>query len=332
MKNRSIIIFALLFLLLGFSSNSFAIFKPDSLYIRPFSKKISTRLLFGIKELSFAISSNSNLSNPGSRVIYKPNNGVIGGVGVSYKNILLSYYFKIPGTELNSRLYGNTSIADYQLNVTTRYFYFSGFHRTYSGFYVSRPYQSYPNWEEGMPNPQRPDIKYTTKGIETIINLNPSKYSLNASLKLTEQQLQSVFSMLIYANYSLTSIGADSSIIPSHLSSLFFDGKKLIKSNFSGWTVMPGLSFNFVRSKWYINPIFFMGIGYMQKELLFVNYEDINYKNYYIRISSRLNCGYNSKRYFAGVFVEWNEMILPEKNLMIKTENFNVMIMGGFRF
>lgn len=272
------------------------------------------------------------LNNFANGIVYKPNNGVIGGIGVSYRNILLSYYFNIPGTELDNQKYGKTSIADYQVNLTTRFLYLSGFHRNYNGFYVSKPNQSYPSWEEGMPNPQRPDINYTTKGIETIINLNQNKYSLNASLKLTEQQLRSVFSTLIYANYTITSIRADSSLIPNHLSSAFFGGKQLTQSNFSGWSVMPGLSYNFVRSQLFINPMFFAGIGYMQKELLFVNDGMEKYSDYYFRISSRLNCGYNSKRFFCGIFVEWNEMFLPEKNLMIKTENFNVMLMGGIRF
>jgi len=310
----------------------FAAFKSDSSYVKPFSKKFSARLLLGIKELSFAISSSSKLNGSDPSVVYKPNNGVIGGVGVSYRNILLSYYFNVAGTELDNQRYGSTSIADYQINLTNRLLYISSFHRTYNGFYVSKPYQSYLNWEEGMPNPQRPDIKYTTKGIESIINLNQSKYSLNASLKMTEQQVRSVFSTLIYANYSTTSISADSSLIPSQLRSSFFDGKELTLSNFSGWTIMPGVSYSLARRQWFLNPLFFAGIGYLQKELLFANDGAIRYNDYYFRISSRLNCGYNGKLFFVGAFIEWNEMFIPEKELMIKTGNFNVMLMAGIRF
>ena len=330
MKFFRFIILILLFF--GFTNILSASLKTDSLYIKPFQRKISARVFIGIKELSIAISSSSKFNSSDPKIIYKPNNGVVGGVGVSYRNILISYYYKVSGTELNSRLYGKTSIADYQINLTNRFFYISVFHRNYSGFYVSKPYQSYPNWEAGTPNPQRPDIKYTTRGIETTVNLNPSKYSLNTSLKLTEQQLQSVFSTLVYANYSLTTINADSSLIPSHLSSSFFDGKKLIQSDFSGWTVMPGLSYCFARNQWFFNPMFFAGIGYIKKELLFANDGEEKYNDYYFRISGRLSCGYNSKLFFAGAIVEWNEMFIPEKNLMIKTENFNVMLMCGIRF
>ena len=308
------------------------LFGADSLFLKPFSRKISTRILFGVKDLSISISNSSKLVTSVPTVLYKPNNGIIGGVGLSYGNILLSYYCNVSGTELDKRMYGKTSIADYQLNLTTRFFFISGFHRTYKGFYVSNPNESYPHWEEGMPYPQRSDIKYVTKGIETIISLNPSRYSLNASLKLTEQQLRSVFSTLIYANYFLTSVSADSSLIPSHLRSYFFDGKELYQSNFSGLTIMPGISYSFVRSRWFFNPMFFSGFGYLQKELLFTAQATNKYKDFYFRVSSRLNCGYNSKLFFAGVFVEWNDMFLPEKNLMIKTENFNVMLMLGLRF
>lgn len=325
MKNRYFVAIALVVSLFGFT-NTAAAFKSDSLYLKPFSRKFSARVLFGLKELSITISNSSN------SIIYKPNNGIIGGVGVSYRNILVSYYFNVSGTELDNKKYGNTSIADYQVNLTTRFLYVSGFHRTYNGFYVSKPYQSYPSWEEGTPNPQRPDIQYTTRGIETVVNLNQSRYSLNASLKMTEQQIRSVFSTLVYANYSITSISADSSLIPDHLSASFFDGRELTLSNFSGWTVMPGLTYSFARSQWFLNPMFFAGIGYMHKELLFANDGAIKYNDYYFRISSRLNCGYNSRRFFVGGFVEWNELFLPEKNLMIKTGNFNVMLMGGIRF
>ncbi|NVO11134.1 MAG: DUF4421 family protein [Bacteroidales bacterium] len=332
MKKSFFTIISLIFIFLVTSNVAYASFKVDSLYIKPFSRKFSTRILFGVKELSISIKSSSKLMSKSPSVILKPNNGFIGGVGVSFRNILLSYYSNVSGTELNDSRYGKTSISDYQVNLTNRFFYISGFHRTYKGFYVSNPKESYSGWTEEMQYPKRSDIDYTTKGIETIINLNPKKYSLNASLKLTEQQLRSVFSTLLYANYSLIDVSADSSLIPFQLHDYFFEGKQLYQTNFSGWTIMPGISYNLAKSKWFFNPIFFAGLGYMKKELLFVNqgYED--YEDYYFRFNFRLNLGYNSKAFFAGTFVEWNEQFLPEKNLMIKTENFNLMFMLGYRF
>lgn len=306
--------------------------RSDSLYLKSYPKKYSVRLLSGIKELAFAISNSASVVNSNAKVIYKPNNSLIGGVGVSYKNILIGYYFNVPGTDLNNEKFGKTSISDYQLNLTLSFLYVSGFHRTYKGFYVSRPYNSYPDWEGGMPYPQRQDIKYTTRGVETIINLNPHRYSLNASLKLTEQQLQSVFSTLVYLNYSYISISADSSLIPTHLQYMFFDGKELYQTNFNGWTVMPGLSYSLVKNKWFMNPMIFTGLGYLHKELLYANDGSSKYHDYYFRLGGRLNCGYNSRVFFAGAFVEWNEMFLPEKSLMIKTEAFNTMLMVGIRF
>lgn len=332
MRKRFYSISVLIFISICLIRPIFGTPKSDSLYIKPFQREISTRVLVGIKELSIAIGNSSKLSSSKQIVTYKPNNGIIGGVGVSFRNILLSYYFKLPGTDLNESKFGKTSINDYQVNLTTRYFYFSVFHRSYDGFYVSKPSESYPNWDKEMPYPQRHDITYTTKGIETIINLNPKRYSLNASIKLTEQQLLSVFSGLIYANYSLTGVSADSSLIPSHLKTSFFDGKGLYQTNFSGWTVMPGISYIFVKGRWFLNPIFFTGIGYSQKELLFINDGSERYNDFYFRFSGRLSCGYNNKRLFAGALLEWNDMLLPEENLVIKTENLNVMLMLGFRF
>jgi len=322
----------LLIIILGFTNNSFAFFRPDSIYFRPFSHKFSVRALVGIKELSISISNSSTLLGSASKILYKPNNGLIGGVGVSYRNILLSYYFNVPGTELDHDKFGKTNINDYQLSMTTRLLYLSGYHRTYSGFYVSKPNESYPNWDFSQPYPQRPDIKYVTKGVETILNLNPRRYSLNSSLKFTEQQLLSVLSPLIYANYNLFNVSADSSIIPSHLQSNFFNGRKLYKTSFKGWAVMPGLSYNFIKNKWFINPIVFAGIGYMHKDLFFENNGIDKFNDYYFRMSIRLSYGYNSKNFFMGALAEWNELYLPEKNLMIKTENLNLMVVLGFRF
>jgi hypothetical protein len=332
MRKRYISIIVLVYGLLGLSNLAFAGFRSDSLYLRSFSRKVSTRLLVGTKEFSFSISNGSSFSGPVSKVIYKPNNGIIGGIGLSYRNILISYYFNVSGTEQDNQKYGKTTIDDYQVNLTSRFFYISGFHRTYDGFYVSRPKESYSDWNESMPYPQRSDIYYNTKGIETIINLNPNKYSLNASLKLTEQQLQSVFSPLVYFNYSITTVSADSSLIPIEQRASFFDGHALYQSNFKGWSVMPGISFSLVKGRWFINPMFFSGFGYLQKELFFTDIPEKDYKDYYFRISSKLNLGYNNKRFFCGAFVEWSEMFLPEENLMIKTGNFNVMLMAGYRF
>lgn len=332
MRKSYFTIISLIFILLGTSNVAYATFKADSLYIKPFTRKFSTRILFGLKELSIGIKSSSKLMSKSPSIIFKPNNGVNGGIGITFRNIQLSYYFNLPGTELDKNKYGRSSIFDYQLNITNRFFYISGFHRTYKGFYVSNPKESYSGWDEGTPYPKRSDIDYTTEGIETIVNLNPHRYSLNASLKLTEQQLRSVFSILVFANYSLTSVSADSSLIPNQLQSYFFEGKQLYQSNFSGWTVMPGISYSLAKSKWFVNPIFFAGLGYMKKELLYINQGFDDYKDYYFRINFRLNLGYNSKAFFAGTFIEWNEQFLPEKNLMIKTENFNLVLMLGYRF
>jgi len=314
------------------NSPIFGAIKSDSLYIKPFQRKFSTRVLIGIKELSITIGNSSKLRSSSQAITYKPNNGIIGGIGVSFRNLLISYYFNLPGTVPDESKYGNTSINDYQVNLTTRFFYFSFFHRTYHGFYVSKPYKSYPNWISGMSYPQRQDINYTTKGIETIINFNPSKYSLNASLKLTEKQLRSVFSGLIYLSYSSSNVKADSSLIPSHLRTSFFDSKELYQANFSGWAIMPGVSYVFIRGKWSINPMLFVGLGYSKKELQFENEGSSIINDKFFRISSRINCGYNSKRLFAGAFIEWNKVFLPDESLMIKTENFNLMLMLGFRF
>ena len=313
MKIKFVSFIVLVFTILTSFNSSAIVFKTDSLYIKPFPKKFSARILFGVKELSISIRNSSLLANSTPKVLYKPNNGIIGGFGVSYKNIVLSYHFNVATSEISNRKFGKTSIADYQLNLTTRFLIISGFHRTYQGFYVSDPSESYPSWEKGMPYPQRPDIKYVSKGIETIVSLNPTRYSLNASIKLTEQQLRSVISPLFYANYSWTSLSADSSLIPSHLQGSFFDGKELNQSKFSGWTLMPGISYGLVKSSWFINPMLFAGFGYLHKELLFTSRETYRYKDYYFKVSSRVNCGYNSKKYFAGVFVELNEMFLSEK-------------------
>jgi len=332
MRKRCFVAVPLVIACICFNTDAIAGFRSDSLYLKPFTRKLSTRLLVGTKEFSFSISNSTNLGNSVPKVTYKPNNGIIGGFGLSYRNILLSYYFNVSGTEPSIQTYGKTSIADYQINLTTRFFYLSGFHRTYKGFYVSKPNESYPDWVESMPYPQRSDITYNTKGIETIINLNPNKFSLNASLKLTEQQLRSVFSSLVYANYTLTSLSADSSLIPTALQPVFFEGKSLYQSNFKGWTVMPGVSYSLVVKKWFLNPMFFSGFGYLQKELLFLDQDTKDYTDYYFRVSARLNLGYNSKRFFTGAFIEWNQMFLPEEGLMIKTGNLNIMMMVGFRF
>jgi len=332
MRNRHFVTIALILFLLTSSNFTFANFKSDTLFLKPFSHKFSARILFGIKEFSISISSSSKRSNSSPKVIYKPNNGVVGGIGLTYKNILIGYYFNISGTELNNREFGKTHIADYQVSLTNRFFYISGFHRTYNGFYVSKPYESYPGWKEGMPYPQRKDIIYNTKGIETIINLNPSRYSLNASLKFTEHQIQSVLAPLVNFNYSNSMVKADSSLIPLHLSGYFFNEKELYQTNFSGWTLMPGLSYSFVRNRWFFNPMLFTGFGYLKKELLFKDQNSEKYKASYFRINSRLNYGYNGKNFFTGIFFEWNEMFLPKRNLMIKTENLNLMLMLGLRF
>jgi len=314
-----------------FGLNAIA-FKSDTLYIKPYRSHFSLRLYSGLKELSFKIYNGKSDDNAIDRIIYKPNNSVVCGVGFSIKNLLLSLTTKLPGTDLRSDRFGKTDISDYQLNLTLRYLHISLYHRYYDGFYISNTSKIDPDFANIGIRIIRPDVNYLTKGFETIVSLNPKRYSLNASFKMTEQQVRNVWAGLVYANITSVNISGDSTLVPYNLQSNFSSQDLMKKGDYFGGAIQPGITYSYTFGKFFINPMFFAGLGYIQKKIYIVGNGFNEYNDIYFRMSSRINFGYNSNWFFTGFTIEWNNSFLPNRNLSINTSNFNVMMMGGFRF
>ncbi|GEM_PF-2245527 len=305
----------------------------DSTYIKPYPKFFSFRANLGIKEFSIGIKDKTENGETKHTVIYKPNNGLIAGVGFSFRNILLNFHVKVPNTELNPGRYGTTNIVDYHINITHRFIYLSAHHRWFNGLYVSNPELVDNSWTSDQPYPQRTDIAYTSRGIETIINFNPHRYSLNASLKATELQVRSAWSVLLYGNYLDLSVKGDSSLVPLNTSRANHEDSGIVGAQFSGFSVQPGVAYMKVHEKFYISPMVFAGTGIQTKTLRTAVGLGQTYSNSLsFRLGAKLNAGYNGNRYFACIQFDWNNNLFPDSEITFKAGSYSINLFAGFRF
>ncbi len=329
-KKKVLLRLAIIILISFLGFNGLAL-KPDTLYVVPFKQRFSVRIYTGVRELSFIIA-NGNKSGTNEKISYKPNNGVVSGIGFSVNNLLINFTTKLPGTEQDINRFGKTDIVDYQLNLTLRYLHVSLFQRNYSGFFIANSSAVNPDFTNLNSKIIRPDINYQTNGFETIYSLNPRRYSLNASFKMTEKQVKNVWAGLIYANYSSINISGDSTLIPFSIKSSFNDQDFLYKGSYLGGAIQPGVTYSFTKGNFFVNPMFFAGIGYVQQKIFVVGDGINKYNNIYFRLSTRVSSGYNGRWFFGGFVLDWNNSYLPARSLTIKTGILSVMFLGGFRF
>ena len=324
--NRLILLF--LMFLCGLKVNAF---KPDSLFIKPYNTLFTVKLFTGIRDISFNIRDEIRDNSEKNRLTFKPNVGMTGGVGFSVRNLMLSFSSSLPGTERDITRYGETHATNYQLNLTMRFIHLSMFHRRYSGFFLSNFEKNYPDQFSPVLK-MRPDITYNTLGAELIYSLNPRRYSLNASFKMTEKQVRNVWAGLIYANIASISIDGDSSFVPSVISSYFPNSNQLFRGNYFGWSIQPGITYCFVRRNWHVNPMVFSGVGYANKKVHYFEDGVEEYNDFFFRFSAKIFVGYSFKKFFTGLSFDLNNAFIPEKKLMIRTGNMNLIYSVGFRF
>ncbi|MBN1989456.1 MAG: DUF4421 family protein [Bacteroidales bacterium] len=316
----------------GASAKNLGVLEADSLFIRPYPWKYSARFFSSTRIIDFSLSNGFEKGNAKVETIYKPNNIFAIGASVSYKNLVLSYAWSTPFSLRKTSYYGKTSIKDFNVNLTQRFGVLSFYYRNFKGFYIANAPDIIESWVKGSPQPLRPDADFITIGGSILVNFNPKRYSLNAAIKQTELQVQDAWAPLLLAEYSDNSFAGDSSLIPSTVKSLFFEGEPINRVTYKGISVLPGASYFVNFNGFFLNPMLFAGPGYFEKGYKHSPGNSSYEKDFSIKTSIRVHSGYNYKRYTMGVVFNHEQIFIPDGHFSFRSGVTYLSFSAGLRF
>lgn len=275
--------------------------KIDTLYIKDLSHKLSIRILSVNKFTSFDIKDN----NADSLIGYSPNRNLNLGFGVNYKWFGLWIAFNFPFINNDDEIYGETKRFDAHTNIFLRKFAIDFYLSSYKGFYIENPESYLPEWESGMPFPQRPDITTTKFGGSCTYAFKYRKYSTKAAFIQTELQKKSAGSFLLGGFFSYFGIAGDSSFVPYEMQTIY--NQELLFNNISvfGVGVTFGYSHTFVLwKKFYISFSLVPGVSLQGYEITYEDGQEAKTGTFFAgRFLTRIGLGYNAQKSYVGFTV-----------------------------
>lgn len=217
---RCICGFLYLLLFSGFCTlNAQDIIAYDSLELA--SNRVSYSESLGLYVYGINKYSNFNFKEGGHKndsvLKYSPNGNFNLGAGFSYKWLGIGAAFNLGFVNNDNDLKGETTSLDLQVDLYSKRYFFNGNLQYYSGYYWQNPNVFYPDWNINDSLVVRPDITTVTAGVNGIYIFNHERFAFKAAYQYTERQIKSAGSMLLGMRFSIYSIDADSSFIPTHL-------------------------------------------------------------------------------------------------------------------
>lgn len=258
------------------------------------------------KQIHITLSQNTdieNLSQTTGQNNYhlSPNNNSITKLSFSYQFISFSIRFIpkfIPGNN-DIATKGNTIShgLGFTYNYKNWYAQFN-YHKT-SGFYLENSSDYIPGWQTGDKYLQLPDLQYQEYQTGFFYRSN-SLFSFNALLNQTERQIQSTGTWLpgiSIRNYIIDNQGATA-------------GTSSQRSNNVEGMLSAGYQYTAVRNKsWFGTAGFIPAIGLLHTKIITrLPSGDIqsSEKNIVYRLRGIGGLGYQSKKWYAGCYANWN--------------------------
>lgn len=297
----------------------------DTTFISNQSDKFTLKLV-GINKINYYKLRDGN-KNTTAR--YRPDRRLNLGIGFSYKWFALDLTFNVGITEDSD--FENSKALDFQGVIFSSKQYIAASYQYYYGYQISK-FTGVPPDE--IPNSNiRDDIRTIHFGLDYFFAFNYDKFSLKAPFIHNEVQLKSAGSALLGASFNLFVMNADSSIVPSELSSDFDEKLQLTSLNSSSLAVSFGYMYTFVwKEHFYITLSLLPALGVNIGDYS-TDYSRPFNTHLYVGLGTNNSIGYNGKKIFGGIQFytdAYNTRI--DKKLNVTTGYGKIRFFVGWRF
>jgi hypothetical protein len=283
----------------------------DTGHVKNFPETFTARLYLGEKVSIFTLHN----ANPGDhRLPYRPN-AVLGlGIGVTIRGFGLNFSTRLPFHDQKNDLYGLTRRRDLQIHRYRGKIAIDAYMQQYRGFHLSDSSNVFRVASETV-YPYFPDLQQLRFGATVLRIPGGRDYSMGAAVNQQEWQMRSAGSLL----YGISAFsqfihnrGAD--ILPPNYRypQMFYEqqpGDALIEIQNYSISVNAGGGYNYVFSgqkHWYVGANGDVGVGPAYNRLKLERADGsvaiIDGIRHNISANVRLQAGYNSEQWFAGIY------------------------------
>ena len=265
------------------------------LVLRTYGSNKFTRLSFGER-------------NTKEEVLFKPNSNYNIGLGFNYKLLAVNIGFKAPFVNNDNDKYGKTKYIDMQAYLYLRSLTFDLYAQDYEGYYLANKQvlQKPPGDNTTL---IRSDLQTRNLGANVEYIFNNSRFSYRSTYLQNEQQKKSAGSFLLGGGLHYLHVRGDSAILPESLVYTdFFDNHRFDDLSVFSLSANVGYAYTLVLNQhFFATGSVLAGAG---TSYTMMTDNSLNKKRSKIGVNGnglfRLGGGYNSSRYYVGVYFVTN--------------------------
>lgn len=274
----------------------------DETYVRSFPQTITVRTYLGEKASIFRLTDDAT----GRRIAYHPNNFLGLGAGITLRGIGINFSVGVPFRDQKIDEYGKTRRLDAQVHRYGRKLMLDVYLQRYRGFHLNEK-----DAVTTIPGPQTypyfPNLTSLTFGASGLYVFNGERYSLSTMVNQQEWQLRSAGSFLLGGSAFTHFYTDPDGILPDHYKYPdFFQARQPKEIHYYGLTLNAGYGYTAVLDKashYFIAGAVDVGAGPGYSSVYDLSGEHLDHVTYNITGNARIGAGYNSQKWFAGLYV-----------------------------
>jgi hypothetical protein len=293
---------------------------PDAGYVRTFPRTVTVRTFLGEKISTFTLIDKAT----NRRLAYHPNNVLALGIGATIRGLGLNVSVGLPFHDQKEDVYGVTRHIDLQVHRYSRKLMIDAYYQNYKGFHLSSKddVTMIPGPEE---YPYFPNIRALTIGASGLYVFNGERYSLRTVSTQQEWQMRSAGSPLLGASIFTHLFSNDKDLLPQYYKYPdFLGGHEPRDIHYYGLNINAGYGYTWVldnASHYFLAGAIDGGAGPGYSSAEEENGTRLNHMTVSFTANVRLGAGYNSEKWFAGIYgiYHTDRYPLPYENTALST-------------
>lgn len=265
------------------------------------------------------------------RIWYSPTVQNALGVGAKFKNISLSYSFKLSQTNLVKNTLGTSNYSDIQMHSFGKRLGYDVYYQKFEGFYIANLENLFNSIQTGSSFPRRDDLNLQNIAANVFFVFSPGKFSYAAAFGQEVTQLKSGGSFLINTSFGYSRATANLGFIPPDTDLDFAAEAFFNDAWFLTAVISPGYAYTYVhRSGIYGSIGVTPGIGIAYQEA-FGEAPTETGVNYFLKGIGRSAIGFNNEKWTFGASLTSDIQAMNLKNIQFRTNNLNMGVFIGYR-
>ena len=300
-------------------------FQYDTNYVVKYDNQLAIRLVSPRRVYDFRLKNTSSDEYLG----YRPNLQTAFGLGASYRWLAFDIVFNPKWNNRKTEKLGETKEFNVKASLYLPRHLIDLAYRRYKGLHITNPKDYLSPWDGAYP--YRPDIITQNFNLSYIIPFNYKKYAIRTSFLLDGRLRKSAGSVIYSGVLEVASMKADSSIVPLDYEYNFAESARISKYNFIMLQNGLGYAYTFIYRKFYLTLSAMPGLSFNFGNVYSEAGKD-NPASATFMLSSRNGFGYNSRRWYAGLYyIHKYHSIKLQDNLSLSNNLGEIRLFIGFR-